>query len=140
MLKEAEHLLPEAVLDMIDVIGFEAAEKLVKSLGGVTFFIGKGVQNTPRLKMLEAVIGVDATLALIEVFGGDSVYIPRCDAALRHLRNQRLISDVNEAVANGTSISMALLELCPKYGISDRLAWDILNAKKDTQIRQQTLV
>lgn len=40
--EKVEHLLPDTVLDIVDVIGLAATEQLVKAIGGARFKFGKG--------------------------------------------------------------------------------------------------
>ena len=62
-----------------------------------------------------------------EVFRGEWVYIPRCETALRVLRNYRFKADFDYLTQHlNISGRMAMLELCPKYQLSDRSGWEIV--------------
>ncbi|HFC8847602.1 TPA: mor transcription activator family protein, partial [Neisseria meningitidis] len=50
--EKVEHLLPDTVLDIVDVIGLAATEQLVKAIGGARFKFGKGKVDTERLAIL----------------------------------------------------------------------------------------
>lgn len=124
--------LPESIQEIVGVIGLTDTEKLVKAVGGTRFKFGKGKQETARLKLLQQTIGETQTEKLLAVFGGDVMYIPRCQPALQKLRNQRFRAAFDDLIANGTSKAMALLQLCPEYGISQRTADSILKERETT--------
>lgn len=131
--------LPESIQGIVDVIGLADTEKLVKAVGGTRFKFGKGKQETARLKLLQQTIGAEQTEKLLAVFGGDVMYIPRCQLALQKLRNRRFRAAYDELVANGTSKAMALLQLCPEYGISQRTADGILKERETAAVSQGKL-
>lgn len=124
--------LPESIQEIVGVIGLADTEKLVKAVGGTRFKFGKGKQETARLKLLQQTIGETQTEKLLAVFGGDVMYIPRCQLALQKLRNQRFRAAFDDLIANGTSKAMALLQLCPEYDISQRTADSILKERETT--------
>lgn len=132
--------LPESVQSIADVIGLADTEKLVRVIGGTRFKFGKGKQETARLKLLQQTIGEPQTEKLLSVFGGDVMYIPRCQLALQRLRNQRFRADYAALTDNGkTSKAMALLQLCPQYGISHRTADVILQERDEVKVEQGNL-
>ena len=55
--EKVEHLLPDTVLEIVDVIGLAATEQLVKAIGGARFKFGKGKVDTERLAILVEAIG-----------------------------------------------------------------------------------
>lgn len=138
-LSEFADSLPESVQNIVDVIGLADTEKLVKAVGGTRFKFGKGKQETARLKLLQQTIGTAQTEKLLAVFGGDVMYIPRCQLALQKLRNRRFRAAYDELVANGASKAMALLQLCPEYGISQRTADGILQERETAAVSQGKL-
>lgn len=138
-LSEFADSLPESVQNIVDVIGLADTEKLVKAVGGTRFKFGKGKHETARLKLLQQTIGEAQTEKLLAVFGGDVMYIPRCQLALQKLRNRRFRAAYDELVANGTSKAMALLQLCPEYGISQRTADGILKEREMAAVSQGKL-
>lgn len=132
--------LPESVVQIADIIGLSAAEQLVRAIGGTRFKFGKGRRDSPRLKLLHNTIGHEATEKLLAVFGGDTLYIPRCQIALQRLRNQRFRADFAALTHDGqTSKAMALLQLCPQYGISNRTADKILQEREVPSTEQESL-
>ena len=120
-LEQVTELLPSAVIQIADLIGFPATEQLLSAFGGTTFPIGKGLRDT---------IGDEKTQLLIKNFGGEVLYLPRCDRALRELRNRRFLAEFAEVREQGSSSLMAMTFLCPKYGFSDRFGWQLLAAQK----------
>lgn len=137
---KVKQLLPQSVLEIIDVIGFTATEQLVRKIGGARFKFGKGKIGTQRLEMLIDAIGEEKTNELLKVFGGDEFYLPRCGDALRELRNQRFRAEFSEMkIRDGVSGLMAMTVLCPKYGISDRMGYQILKQKTPPSLPQNEL-
>lgn len=127
--------LPESVLGMIEAVGFVNAEKVIAQFGGSTFKFSDGKVYFPKLKEL---IGIESAVKLRDYFLGEDTYIPRCEVALRLLRNARLQADLDFMTqTEKKSIRTALLELCPRYAISDRQVWKILRNLKTTSIHNQ---
>ncbi|HHF4380701.1 Mor transcription activator family protein [Haemophilus influenzae] len=123
-LEDVAELLPETVQQMVDLVGFAAVEKIITNFGGATFRFTDGVHYFPKLK---ALIGLESAAKLREVFRGEWLYIPRCQTALRVLRNYRFKADYDYLTQHlNKSGRMAMLELCPKYQLSDRSGWEIL--------------
>lgn len=119
-------LLPETALHIAAVIGNEAAEKLINAIGGARFKMGKGRLKTERLAMLTEALGEQTALDLLEVFGGEEIYIPRCDNAVKEVRNRNLLHDWQESLDSGKSKSMTCSKLAVKYRISDRTIYTIV--------------
>ncbi|MDU3249246.1 MAG: Mor transcription activator family protein [Haemophilus parainfluenzae] len=123
-LEDVAELLPETVQQMVDLVGFPAVEKIITNFGGATFRFTDGAHYFPKLK---ALIGLESAVKLREVFRGEWVYIPRCETALRVLRNYRFKADFDYLTQHlNKSGRMAMLELCPKYQLSDRCGWEIV--------------
>lgn len=122
--KQVEAYLPEVVKEMVAIIGFPATERVIKQFGGVSFSFSLGQHYFPRLV---EVIGVELAHQLRTHFKSEWLYIPRCETALRVLRNRRFQVEFH-ALKQQKQISanLAMLELCPKYGISERHGWAIL--------------
>lgn len=123
-LEDVAELLPETVQQMVDLVGFPTVEKIITNFGGATFRFTDGVHYFPKLK---ALIGLESAVKLREVFRGEWVYIPRCETALRVLRNYRFKADFDCLTQHlNKSGRMTMLELCPKYQLSDRSGWEIV--------------
>ncbi|MDP8171531.1 Mor transcription activator family protein [Pasteurella skyensis] len=128
--------LPDSVHEIIDIIGFASTEKLVQKLGGISFKFSEGKLYYPKLK---EVLGDEKAKKLCDYFGGGECYIPRCSVALRKLRAQRLYADFCYLTQQeGKSGRMAMLEICPKYNISDRYAWQTIYSLQNEENRSQS--
>ncbi|WP_066568082.1 Mor transcription activator family protein [Snodgrassella sp. CFCC 13594] len=139
-LELAKQHLPAIVCDIAEIIGFPATEALVKAIGGTSFAFGVGIRETERLRILYRAIGEQKTHQLLSVFRGSRDYIPRCEKALRLLRNARFKNDyLRMTELDGASGVMAIQTLCPKYNISDRTAYDIIRSHTDPVTHQRDL-
>ncbi|WP_410677802.1 Mor transcription activator family protein [Avibacterium paragallinarum] len=129
--------LPPVVLEMVDLVGFEVTEKIIRHFGGVCFLFSDGAIYFPRLK---ALIGLENATTLRQYFKSEEVYIPRCDVALRTLRNTRLVNEfLMKTQVEGKSGRAAMLDLCPKYALSDRQAWEIVrDAQRHSPLATQS--
>lgn len=138
-LERVAGLLPEVVLQIAELIGFPATARLLEKFGGTTFPIGKGLRalGAHRAELLRETVGVDNAALLVQKFGGEVLYLPRCDRALRELRNQRFLSEFAALRESGTSGNMAMTQLCPVYGFSDRFAWELVRESKNAVTHSQ---
>lgn len=136
-LQDVADSLPDVVLEMVDLVGFEVTEKIIKHFGGISFLFSDGAVYFPRLK---EVIGMENATILRRYFRSEEVYIPRCEVGLRLLRNQRLVNEfLIKTQTEQKSGRAAMLELCPKYAISDRQAWDIVRtAQRNSPLAEQS--
>lgn len=130
--------LPNVVHEMVNIAGFSDVEKIIKRFGGSRFRFSDGIHYFPKLKEL---IGKESAIKLRTHFQSEEIYIPRCDVALRVLRNQRLKADFDYLTQReGKSGRMSMLEICHKYKISDRQAWDIVySLQREPKAQQTTL-
>lgn len=131
-LKEVESLLPEVVIELISLIGYAKAEALISAIGGITWKVGTGSRQkgNRRGEVLKELIGLETARIIEHHFGGEPLYIPRCDRALREWRNREFIREHNELVASGESSRFARITLCPKYGVTDRWAQKLLSQRQ----------
>lgn len=135
-LEQIADVLPDVVHQMIDVIGFSDTQKVIENFGGAEFKFTDGKHYFPRLK---AVLGLESAVKLRQYFNIEQVYIPRCDAALRLARNYQFKAEFDMLTkAQGMSARLAMLELCPKFKISDRRAWEILQELQCADTSRQT--
>lgn len=117
-----EHYLPETVKEIVGVIGLPATEKLIKAFGGFSFQFSNGKVYFDRLK---EVLGQDDAVKLQSYMGAGEVYLPRCETALRMLRNQQIYADYCQLTEQGgLSGRLAIMQLCQKYAVCDRIAWE----------------
>lgn len=135
--ENVEAYLPDVVKEMVQIIGFPATEKLIKSLGGVYFRFSDGLKYFPKLV---EVVGMDAAKALRQHFHRSDMYIPRCEVALKVLRNQHFKREFDRLCdEKGLSGRMAMLELCPQFQLSDRQGWEIIRCSRRPTIAQPIL-
>ncbi|PPA30452.1 mor transcription activator family protein [Aeromonas jandaei] len=128
-LAELEELLPESAKALVHVLGYAATAKLINRFGGVTLSAKSGAAKERSggvHALLRDVLTAEEINTLIAYLGADQFYIPRCDIALRQLRNARFVAAVSERQATGISIRRAMAELCPQFGISDRVGWNLI--------------
>lgn len=127
-------LLPQSIAEMVDVIGMDATIRLVEELGGADFDMPVGSKDSYRLSVLKNILAEAEVDALLAVYGGARIYIPRCEAALRELRNQRFAVHVRVLMEQeGLSQKAAVQKLIAGYGITERWAYEILKGREDLQ-------
>ncbi|BFI53747.1 Mor transcription activator family [Yersinia pseudotuberculosis] len=139
-IEQVKALLPESVQQIAELIGYPATARLLDKLGGTTFPIGKGLRalGAARATLLRETIGDENAQLLVKHFGGEVLYLPRCDRALRELRNRSFLAEFSELRALGVSSLMVMTQLCPKYGFSDRFAWGLLAERKTSNNELQS--
>ena len=139
-IEQVKALLPESVQQIAELIGYPATARLLDKLGGTTFPIGKGLRalGAARATLLRETIGDENAQLLVKHFGGEVLYLPRCDRALRELRNRSILAEFSELRALGVSSLMVMTQLCPKYGFSDRFAWGLLAERKTSNNELQS--
>lgn len=64
--------LPPSLIELIDVIGFDAASKLATTRGGGEVFIPKKIKEDC---LLVQIIGVDAAKAMLDYYGYGSIKV-----------------------------------------------------------------
>lgn len=141
-IEQVKALLPESVQQIAELIGYPATTRLLDKLGGTTFPIGKGLRalGSVRATLLRETIGEENAQLLVKHFGGEVLYLPRCDRALRELRNRAFLAEFSKLRDSGVSSLMVMTQLCPKYGFSDRFAWGLVGGSEViTVITQQDL-
>jgi len=132
-LEDVRELLPAVVLELADLIGYRHTLTLIERLGGVTFPVGKNIRHSGnrRADVLADTLPDSAVAHVVARFGGESLYIPRCAAALRELRNRRFLVEYHALRGRGESGRFALMLLCPRFGFSDRYAQRLI-ARNDS--------
>ncbi|MGU9776172.1 Mor transcription activator family protein [Salmonella enterica subsp. enterica serovar 3,10:z10:-] len=134
-LEAVAELLPPVVVELVDLIGYRHVATLIERLGGISFPVSQNVRTVGnrRADVLADTLPADVVALVVQRFGGDVLYIPRCDAALRELRNRRFLAEYRSALAGGESGRFALMNLCPRFGFSDRYAQQVIaNAQQQT--------
>ena len=130
-------LLPDIVVDISNLIGYKTTLLLVQELGGIDFAMPTGdMGSASELRLIKAV-GTEAPKVLIQAYGGERIYIPRCQAAFNQLRYQEFRIDIGKAVASGEMQKSAIQRLAPQYGFTERWAYTVLseeNKRADAQL------
>lgn len=122
--------LPQSAAEIVDVVGVEAALRLVEAWGGVRLYVP---QQMPKDHLLVSTLGREEADELAARYGGESIQVPRCLHALRAVRNTRM----RRERARGDS--PALLAL--RYRLTERQVYSILaNTAEPEDERQQTLI
>lgn len=132
-LDQVKELLPKQLLEIAEAIGLPATQRLVNELGGTTWPVAKGVRRLGIIRhaALTGVVGGEAADILAKHWGSVPLYIPKCDMALRRLRDMEINSQFEQGVREGVSANTLVAELARSYKLSDRRVWDIL--KQPTQ-------
>lgn len=120
----AEEELPEMGREFVRMIGLPRSIELFRALGGVDFPAPRGENNNRlgaiRFDMLAEVVGVDAAKVIIKEYGGEKLYIPKCQNALIAVRNRRIVREFDKGVS--------VFELALKFRLSDRQIETILKS------------
>ncbi|WP_424410478.1 Mor transcription activator family protein [Pasteurella sp. PK-2025] len=137
-LKNVTSHLPSVVHEMISITGFHNVAKIIKRFGGTRFRFTDGAHYFPRLRGL---IGEQDAIKLRQHFSSEEVYIPRCDVALRILRNENLKADFDYlTLKEEKSEKIALLDICYKYQLSERQVREIIAGfRRENTSRQESL-
>lgn len=127
-LDQVKGLLPKQLLEIADAIGLPAAQRLVEELGGTTWPVAKGVRRLGiiRHEALKEVVGETAANIMAEHWANVPLYIPRCDAAMRRVRDLEINRQYVQGVREGISANTLVAELARTYKLSDRRIWEIL--------------
>ncbi len=133
-LEQVRALLPEQIQEIAEAIGLPATQRLVQELGGTTWPVSKGVRRLGiiRHEALKEVIGETAAQIMAERWGNETLYIAKCDAPLRRLRDLEIHRKFEQAVREGVSANTVVSELARAYKLSDRWVWVILKQPLDT--------
>ncbi len=105
----AFQFLPESVVDLVETVGLAAALKIVEARGGVRLCVPTQARRDHWLAQL---IGVEAMQALVEIYSGEEIEIPRCESAMRAARELRIIEEHAEGASNA--------QLARRYGYTER--------------------
>lgn len=127
-LDQVKALLPRQIQELAEAIGLPATQRLVEELGGTTWTVAKGVRRLGVIRhaALVEVIGERAANIMVERWANVPLYIPRCAAALRRMRDLEINRQFEQGVREGVSANTLVAELARSNGLSDRRVWEIL--------------
>jgi hypothetical protein len=97
------NLLPQLMQELADVIGLDAALKLVKAYPGVSLYIPE--HPHPDHAIAQS-IGFDALCKLAKVYAQETLRLPKLDAAVRQIRHQ-VIADMLDRNCSTRAIALA---------------------------------
>ena len=118
-------MLPEQIIQFVELIGLPATLHLVDRFGGVSLEIPHST-NGKNGAWLVRELGADIAQVLIAHYQGDKVYINNCDALRIYLRNHALVSAILARMETGIGQHRAIQETAPEFGITERRAYGIL--------------
>lgn len=127
-LEQVKSLLPQQIQDIADAIGLPATQRLVEQLGGTTWTVAKGVRRLGiiRHEALKEIVGEDAAKIMTARWSNVPMYIPKCDTALRRMRDLQINRQFEQGVREGISANTLVAELARSNSLSDRQIWKIL--------------
>ncbi|MGK4344016.1 Mor transcription activator family protein [Ectopseudomonas oleovorans] len=127
-LEQVRELLPVQVRDIADLIGLPDTLRLVEHLGGTTWDFAKGRNRHGQIRIaaLGDILGEETAARLTSHLGGEKLYIPKCDAAVRRLRDLEIHRQFEQGLREGVSANTLVAELARANRLSDRWVWLIL--------------
>lgn len=117
--------LPQSVSDIVDLIGYDAAMRLVGEWGGITLDVPEGKHGGPLTESLEELLGCTAAQQFFATYGGEHLYIPRCAQAIRDQRDLA----IQAAYDDGTRVP----DIVRSFGVTERWVWVVLKRAISTQ-------
>lgn len=132
-------LLPDVILDIAKLIGYRVALQLVQAMGGFDFAVPIAATGGRYYQLLLDAVGDIAAKLLIQEYGGERLYIPRCHAAFTQLRNQEFRAAVVAAVVAGEVQRTAIRRYAPQFGFTERWAYTVLREENQRHNRQMSL-
>lgn len=105
--------------EVIDLIGEEAAQRIIEERGGVRLYICKQAREDI---FLSSVIGIDLLERLIANFGGTCIDVPTDGAERRRKRNKEIVK------LNSEGIPVA--NIARKFEMTSRNVWRILAVER----------
>lgn len=105
-IKLDEKILPPVVRDICRIIGLQACLKLVDSYGGVGMWVPVEYRDD---HILCKIIGREHAAKLIDSYSGEEIQMPKCEQALRTVRNAAIIAS-----------DKSRRQLAIQYGLTER--------------------
>lgn len=134
-LDQVQSVLPRQILEIAEAIGMPATQLLVNELGGTTWPVAQGKRRLGiiRHEALVKVIGIEAAEIMAQRWANVQLYIPRCDAALRAVRDFKINAEFVQGIRDGVSANLLVSQLARDNSLSDRRIWDILKSPSGLQ-------
>lgn len=114
--------LPQSVVDLVELLGYEAAMRLVEAFGGLELEVPNGTTigktEGPLTARIIQALGGGLAARFMATYGGEPLYIPRCVQALRDERDRAIQADYDAG--------LRVPDIAQKYMISERWVWVVL--------------
>lgn len=126
-----ESFLPASALEMVRLIGLQAALLVIEHFGGTdVYFIREKETCFPAdFLALAKVIGTEKAAILARDYpDAERMYVPRCLKAMNALRNREIIALADKMIRE-KSMRQVYIDLARQYGTSTRTIQDIVNGK-----------
>jgi hypothetical protein len=126
-------LLPKIGLELVDMLGADAAAAILNARPGCQICIPKHADRHPagaiRWAELAEIVGEEGMRTLAARWGGDEIEIPTCNAARAELRDRAIRAEFDRLTSGeGMSGKRAVYEIGIKFApISSRAIENILN-------------
>lgn len=125
-LQAGTELFPESVRELIGLLGLEAALILVKEYGGLVISIPFRNLGGEQGRRLAQLIGFEKAVELVGRYGGERLLIPRCVAAMKAIRNRKIVAEYS----GGKPVRIISRE----YELSERAVWLILSTPEPAEV------
>lgn len=135
--------LPESAQRLIALIGLPATLCLVDKFGGCTITL-YGSENS--LQKMSDVIGREAAMKLLKLYGNAPFTVPLCHHALKAVRNADIIAEFDRlTMGEGMSARASVIKITRRFTpyLHERTIWRILKrstAPKQVDPRQMNLI
>lgn len=106
--------------EVIDLVGPTAAQALVARYGGTDIRVPIGKMGRGEIKRcLIEMMGEEVATKFMQHYGGDRLYVPRCQDFLRLERNREIIAKYDRG-------DVSVNDLALEYALTSRRITDIL--------------
>lgn len=92
-------LLPESMQELVSTIGLPATIKLIEKFPGLRPYI-PDPRSIDADHVIAQTIGIDAATTLSELFGGDTLRLPKLDNIERQMKHRTLLALKEKDVSN----------------------------------------
>lgn len=127
------HLLPPSFASIVAIVGAEKGFALVEKYRGTSFKIGQNRRKQGKVLhfMLAEVVGDECASQIeIALHGQRELYIPKCDALQKALRDCAIRQQFDELTTQKPYPmlgNLAAKNLAQQYNLSERWIWEIVN-------------